>query len=82
MKSSVSRAALSFASIYNTALRVFYLDFKIFEKLGPDGRVISAANWQAWVPEFDSSQNQNFFLRGINSFEHEICCHFEFNYLI
>ena len=40
---------------------------RIFEKNGPGGRVVSAANWQAGVPEFDSSQLQNFFQRNPKS---------------
>ena len=34
---------------------------RFFEKINPGGRVVSAANWQTWVPEFDSSRSQNFF---------------------
>ena len=31
--------------------------------ISPDGRVVSVADWQSWVPEFDPSPGQNFFLR-------------------
>ena len=34
---------------------------KIFEKNGPGGRMVSASNWQAGRPEFESSRSQNFF---------------------
>ena len=34
---------------------------KFLEKKVPGGRVVSDANWQAWGPEFDSAQSQNFF---------------------
>ena len=42
-------------------LTTFLLIKKYFEKKAPGGRVVSAANWQAWGLEFDSSPSQNFF---------------------
>ena len=35
--------------------------FKISKKFKPDGRVVSAAEWQARGPEFDSHRSQNIF---------------------
>ena len=44
-----------------TFFKLNIVKFKFFKKFLPDGRVVSAANWQAWGLEFDSSQSQNFF---------------------
>ena len=41
----------------------FYILKVFFEKNGPRGRVVSAADWQAWGPGFDSSRFPNFFRR-------------------
>ena len=41
--------------------------------------MVSAANWQAWGFEFDSSRNQNFFFGGIKNLEQYIACYFELN---
>ena len=47
---------------------------KIFkEEKGLDGRVVSAANWQAWGPEFDSNRLQ--------TIRFEIGFNFKFNYI-
>ena len=39
------------------------------QRNGPDGQVVSAANWQAWGLWFDSSQNPNFFQSLLRYFE-------------
>ena len=41
--------------------RIDYFKKIFWKKNGPGGRVVSAADWQAWRPEFDPSQCQNFF---------------------
>ena len=60
-------------------LTTFLLIKKYFEKKAPGGRVVSAANWQAWGLEFDSSRSQTIFFGGIKSFEQYIACNFELN---
>ena len=50
------------------------------KKTSPSGRVVSAANWQAWGLEFDSRPSQNFFFEGIKSFDQYIDYRFELNF--
>ena len=40
---------------------------EFLKKKGLGGRVVSAANWQAWGFEFDSGRSQNFLRRNKES---------------